>query len=154
MQYNKSNRLDQLSYAIRGPIFDKAQQLEATGQKIIQLNIGNPAPFGFDVPDEIVHDMILNLRNAQGYSHHMGIFSARKAVMHYTQQQGIKGVTIDDIYIGNGVSELIIMSMQAVVRAPGRGHPVICPGPPEDVDRCDPSAVSKDRGRRPPAEYS
>lgn len=74
MQYNKSNRLDQLSYAIRGPIFDKAQQLEATGQKIIQLNIGNPAPFGFDVPDEIVHDMILNLRNAQGYSHHMGIF--------------------------------------------------------------------------------
>ncbi|MFZ1526097.1 MAG: aminotransferase class I/II-fold pyridoxal phosphate-dependent enzyme, partial [Saprospiraceae bacterium] len=126
MQYNKSNRLDQLSYAIRGPIFDKAQQLEATGQKIIQLNIGNPAPFGFDVPDEIVHDMILNLRNAQGYSHHMGIFSARKAVMHYTQQQGIKGVTIDDIYIGNGVSELIIMSMQAVVND---GDEILVPSP-------------------------
>ena len=126
MQYTKSNRLDQLSYAIRGPIFDKAQQLEATGQKIIQLNIGNPAPFGFDVPDEIVHDMILNLRNAQGYSHHMGIFSARKAVMHYTQQQGIKGVTIDDIYIGNGVSELIIMSMQAVVN---EGDEILVPSP-------------------------
>lgn len=126
MQYKKSARLDQLSYAIRGPIFDKAQQLEASGQKIIQLNIGNPAPFGFDVPDEIVHDMIINLRNAQGYSHHMGIFSARKAVMHYTQQQGIKGVTIDDIFIGNGVSELIIMSMQAILND---GDEILVPSP-------------------------
>jgi len=72
--FQKSDRLAQLSYAIRGPVFDKAQQLEAMGQKIINLNIGNPAPFGFDVPDEIVQDMILNLRNAQGYSHHLGIF--------------------------------------------------------------------------------
>ncbi len=124
--FQKSDRLNNLSYAIRGPIFDKAQQLEALGQKIINLNIGNPAPFGFDVPDEIIHDMIINLRNAQGYSHHLGIFSARKAVMHYTQQQGIKGVSIDDIYIGNGVSELIIMSMQAVIN---EGDEVLIPAP-------------------------
>ena len=69
--FKKSERLNNLSYAIRGPIFDKAQQIEATGQKIINLNIGNPAPFGFDVPDEIIHDMMLNIRNAQGYSHHL-----------------------------------------------------------------------------------
>ncbi len=124
--FKKSDRLQNLSYAIRGPIFDKAQQLEAAGQKIINLNIGNPAPFGFDVPDEIMHDMIVNLRNAQGYSHHLGIFSARKAVMHYTQQQGIHGVTIDDIYIGNGVSELILMSMQAVVN---QGDEILVPSP-------------------------
>lgn len=122
----KSDRLNNLSYAIRGPIFDKAQQLEAMGQKIINLNIGNPAPFGFDVPDEIIYDMILNLRNAQGYSHHLGIFSARKAVMHYTQQQGIHGVTIDDIFIGNGVSELILMSMQSVVND---GDEILIPSP-------------------------
>jgi alanine-synthesizing transaminase len=122
----KSDRLNQLSYAIRGPIFDKAQQLEALGQKIINLNIGNPAPFGFDVPDEMIHDMILNLRSAQGYSHHLGIFPARKAVMHYTQQQGVHGVTIDDVYIGNGVSELIIMSMQAVVND---GDEILIPAP-------------------------
>jgi alanine-synthesizing transaminase len=126
MLFKKSDRLQNLSYAIRGPIFDKAQQLEAAGQKIINLNIGNPAPFGFDVPDEIMHDMIVNLRNAQGYSHHLGIFSARKAVMHYTQQQGIHGVTIDDIYIGNGVSELILMSMQAVVN---QGDEILVPSP-------------------------
>jgi alanine-synthesizing transaminase len=124
--YLKSDRLNDLSYAIRGPIFDKAQQLEAMGQKIINLNIGNPAPFGFDVPDEIIHDMILNLRNAQGYSHHLGIFSARKAVMHYTQQQGIHGVTIDDVFIGNGVSELILMSMQAIVN---QGDEILIPSP-------------------------
>ena len=122
----KSNRLNNLSYAIRGPIFDIAQQLEAMGQKIINLNIGNPAPFGFDVPDEIIHDMLINIRNAQGYSHHLGIFSARKAVMHYTQQQGVKGVTIEDIFIGNGVSELILMSMQAVLND---GDEVLIPSP-------------------------
>ena len=124
--YLKSNRLNNLSYAIRGPIFDKAQQLESSGQKIINLNIGNPAPFGFDVPDEIIQDMIANLRNAQGYSHHLGIFAARKAVMHYTQQQGIHSVTIDDVFIGNGVSELIIMSMQAIVN---EGDEILIPSP-------------------------
>jgi alanine-synthesizing transaminase len=126
MQINKSNRLNNLSYAIRGPVFDKAQQLEALGQKIINLNIGNPAPFGFDVPDEMVHDMILNLRNAQGYSHHLGIFSARKAVMHYTQQIGIPNVSIDDIFIGNGVSELIVMTMQALIND---GDEILLPSP-------------------------
>jgi len=123
---NKSNRLNNLSYAIRGPVFDKAQQLEAMGQKIINLNIGNPAPFGFDVPDEIIYDMIMNIRNAQGYSHHLGIFPARKAIMHYTQQIGIHGVTIDDIFIGNGVSELIVMTMQALLN---EGDEILLPSP-------------------------
>ncbi|MFB0945087.1 MAG: pyridoxal phosphate-dependent aminotransferase [Spirosomataceae bacterium] len=116
-EFLKSNRLNNLSYAIRGPVFEKAQQLEAMGQKIINLNIGNPAPFGFDVPDEIMHDMIMNLRNAQGYTHHLGIFSARKAIMHYTQQIGIPNVAIEDIFIGNGVSELIVMCMQALLNS-------------------------------------
>ncbi|MGL4630349.1 MAG: pyridoxal phosphate-dependent aminotransferase [Leadbetterella sp.] len=125
-EYKKSDRLGKLSYAIRGPIFEKAQQLEALGQKIINLNIGNPAPFGFDVPDEIVEDMILNLRNAQGYSHHLGIFAARKAVMHYCQQIGIKEVKIEDIFIGNGVSELIVMCMQALLNV---GDEILIPTP-------------------------
>ncbi len=124
--FYKSDRLNNLSYAIRGPIFDKAQALEAEGIKVTNLNIGNPAPFGFDVPDEMVHDMIYNLREAQGYSHHLGIFSARKAVMHYTQKQDIHGVTIDDIFIGNGVSELIMMSMQAIVND---GDEILVPSP-------------------------
>ncbi|GAB3514366.1 pyridoxal phosphate-dependent aminotransferase [Emticicia fontis] len=123
---NKSNRLNNLSYAIRGPVFEKAQQLEAMGQKIINLNIGNPAPFGFDVPDEIIYDMIMNIRNAQGYSHHLGIFPARKAIMHYTQQIGIHGVTIEDIFIGNGVSELIVMTMQALLN---EGDEILLPSP-------------------------
>jgi alanine-synthesizing transaminase len=125
-EFLKSNRLANLSYAIRGPVFEKAQQLEALGQKIINLNIGNPAPFGFDVPDEIVQDMILNLRNAQGYSHHLGIFSARKAIMHYTQQIGIRDVTIEDIFVGNGVSELIVMTMQALLND---GDEILIPSP-------------------------
>ncbi|SOE23348.1 alanine-synthesizing transaminase [Spirosomataceae bacterium TFI 002] len=125
-QYLKSERLNSLSYAIRGPIFEKAQQLENNGHKIINLNIGNPAPFGFDVPDEIMEDMILNLRNAQGYCHHLGIFPARKAVVHYTQQIGIKDVTIDDVFIGNGVSELIVMAMQALLNT---GDEMLIPSP-------------------------
>lgn len=125
-EIKKSDRLNNLSYAIRGPVFDKAQQLEAMGQKIINLNIGNPAPFGFDVPDEIMSDMILNLRNAQGYSHHLGIFSARKAIMHYTQQIGIKNVNIEDIFVGNGVSELIVMCMQALLN---NGDEILIPSP-------------------------
>jgi alanine-synthesizing transaminase len=125
-EFLKSNRLNNLSYAIRGPVFEKAQQLEAMGQKIINLNIGNPAPFGFDVPDEIMHDMIMNLRNAQGYTHHLGIFSARKAIMHYTQQIGISNVAIEDVFIGNGVSELIVMCMQALLNS---GDEVLVPSP-------------------------
>jgi alanine-synthesizing transaminase len=126
MEYKKSERLNNLSYAIRGPIFDKAQALEAAGHKIINLNIGNPAPFGFDVPDEIMEDMILNLRNAQGYCHHLGIFPARKAIMHYTQQIGIHDVHIEDIFIGNGVSELIVMCMQALINP---GDEILIPSP-------------------------
>jgi alanine-synthesizing transaminase len=122
----KSNRLESLNYAIRGPIYDKAQQMEALGQKIINLNIGNPASFGFDVPDEIIEDMILNIRNAQGYSHSLGIFAARKAIMHYTQQIGIQGVTIEDIFVGNGVSELIVMSMQGLLNT---GDEILVPSP-------------------------
>ena len=114
-QYLKSNRLNSLSYAIRGPIFDKAHEMQLAGQSIINLNIGNPAPFGLYEPDEIVHDIILNIQEAQGYSHHLGIFPARKAVMHYTQQIGIPDVTIDDVFIGNGVSELIVMTLQALL---------------------------------------
>lgn len=125
-EFLKSNRLNNLSYAIRGPVFEKAQQLEAMGHKIINLNIGNPAPFGFDVPDEIMHDMIMNLRNAQGYTHHLGIFSARKAIMHYTQQIGIPNVAIEDIFIGNGVSELIVMCMQALLNT---ADEVLVPSP-------------------------
>ncbi len=124
--YYHSNRLNNLSYAIRGPIFDKAQELEAAGIKVTNLNIGNPAPFGFDVPDAIIHDMINNLRAAQGYSHHLGIVSARNAVMHHTRQQGVKGVTIEDIFIGNGVSELIMMSIQAIVND---GDEILVPSP-------------------------
>ncbi len=125
-EIKKSDRLNNLSYAIRGPVFEKAQQLEALGHKIINLNIGNPAPFGFDVPDEIVSDMIMNIRNAQGYSHHLGIFSARKAVMHYSQQIGIKDVQMEDIFIGNGVSELIVMCMQALINT---GDEILIPSP-------------------------
>lgn len=124
--YLKSDRLSTLSYAIRGPIFDKAHEMQLAGQNIINLNIGNPAPFGLFTPDEIVQDMILNIGEAQGYSHHLGIFPARKAIMHYTQQIGIPEVTIDDIFIGNGVSELIVMTMQAMLN---EGDEILIPSP-------------------------
>ena len=123
----KSNKLSNVCYDIRGPIMDRARQMEEDGQKIIKLNIGNLAVFGFDAPEEIQQDMIRNLPNAAAYSDSKGIFAARKAVMHYTQQQGIQGVTLDDIYLGNGASELIVMSVNALlntgdevlVRVPG-----------------------------------
>ncbi|MBP7443092.1 MAG: aminotransferase, partial [Thauera sp.] len=100
----KSAKLAEVCYDIRGPVLVRAKQMEDEGHKIIKLNIGNLAAFGFDSPEEIQMDMIRNLPNAAGYSDSKGIFAARKAVMHYTQQKGIKGVTIEDIYIGNGVS--------------------------------------------------
>jgi len=111
----KSNRLHNVFYEIRGPVFEQAQQLELQGYKITRLNIGNPAPFGFDAPDEIIHDVIINLRRAQGYTDSKGLFAARKAIMHDSQQKGIPNVQIDDIYVGNGVSELILLSMQALL---------------------------------------
>ena len=99
---HKSAKLANVCYDIRGPIMDAARQMEEDGHKIIKLNIGNLAVFGFDAPEEIQQDMIRNLPNSAGYSDSKGIFAARKAVMHETQKQGIKGVTLDDIYLGNG----------------------------------------------------
>lgn len=122
----KSERLTHLKYDIRGPVYEKSLELESQGYKIISLNIGNPATFGFDAPDEIVHDIILNIRNAQGYSDSRGLFAARKAVMHHTQNIGLPGITINDIYIGNGVSELIMLSMQALLN---EGDEVLIPSP-------------------------
>ncbi|MEW5839226.1 MAG: pyridoxal phosphate-dependent aminotransferase [Pseudomonadota bacterium] len=111
----KSSKLANVCYDIRGPVMARAQQMEEEGHRIIKLNIGNPAPFGFEAPEEIMQDVILNLGSASGYSDSKGLFSARKAVMHYTQTKGIRGVKIEDIYIGNGVSELIVMAMQALL---------------------------------------
>jgi alanine-synthesizing transaminase len=111
----KSAKLANVLYDIRGPIMDAARQMEDEGQKIIKLNLGNLAPFGFDAPEEIQQDMIRNLPNSAGYSDSKGIFAARKAVMHETQKQGIAGVTLDDIYLGNGASELITMATNALL---------------------------------------
>ena len=111
----KSAKLANVLYDVRGPIVDAAKQMEDEGQKIIRLNIGNMAPFGFDAPEEIQQDMIRNLPDSAGYSDSKGIFAARKAVMHYSQQQGIEGVTLDDIYLGNGASELIVMATNALL---------------------------------------
>ncbi|MGE8546514.1 pyridoxal phosphate-dependent aminotransferase [Alcaligenes sp. Marseille-Q7550] len=111
----KSSKLANVLYDIRGPIMDRAKQMEDEGQKLIKLNIGNLAVFGFDAPEEIQLDMIRNLPNSAGYSDSKGIFAARKAVMHYTQEQGIEGVTLEDIYLGNGASELIAMATNALL---------------------------------------
>ena len=111
----KSAKLANVLYDIRGPIMDAARQMEDEGQKIIKLNLGNLAVFGFDAPEEIQQDMIRNLPNSAGYSDSKGIFGARKAVMHETQKQGIAGVTLDDIYLGNGASELIAMATNALL---------------------------------------
>ncbi|MBD3892512.1 pyridoxal phosphate-dependent aminotransferase [Hydrogenophaga sp.] len=122
----KSAKLAQVCYDIRGPIMDAARQLEEEGHKVIKLNIGNMAPFGFDAPEEIQQDMIRNLPNSAGYSDSKGIFAARKAVMHYTQQQGVKGVALEDIYLGNGASELIVMAVNALLNA---GDEMLMPAP-------------------------
>jgi alanine-synthesizing transaminase len=111
----KSSKLDNVCYDIRGQIAAEAKRLEDEGHKILKLNIGNPAPFGFEAPDDILKDVIHNLPSSQGYSESQGIYSARVAVMQYFQQQGIKDVMVDDIFIGNGVSELIVMAMQALL---------------------------------------
>jgi len=122
----KSAKLANVLYDIRGPIMDAARQMEEEGHKIIRLNIGNLAVFGFDAPEEIQQDMIRNLPNSAGYSDSKGIFAARKAVMHYTQQQGIKGVTLDDVYLGNGASELIAMATNALL---DDGDELLLPAP-------------------------
>ncbi|MEO8248468.1 MAG: pyridoxal phosphate-dependent aminotransferase [Burkholderiales bacterium] len=112
---HKSAKLANVCYDIRGPIMEHARQMEEEGHKIIKLNIGNLAVFGFDAPEEIQQDMIRNLPDSSGYSDSKGIFAARKAVMHETQKQGIAGVTLDDIYLGNGASELIVMATNALL---------------------------------------
>ncbi|PWW45929.1 pyridoxal phosphate-dependent aminotransferase [Melaminivora alkalimesophila] len=122
----KSSKLSNVLYDVRGPIVDAARQMEDEGQKIIKLNIGNLAPFGFDAPEEIQQDMIRNLPNSAGYSDSKGIFAARKAVMHYTQEQGVVGVTLDDIYLGNGASDLIVMATNALL---DDGDELLVPAP-------------------------
>ncbi|MBJ7418922.1 MAG: pyridoxal phosphate-dependent aminotransferase [Rhodoferax sp.] len=122
----KSAKLANVCYDIRGPIMDRARQMEEDGQKIIKLNIGNLAVFGFDAPEEIQQDMIRNLPNSSGYSDSKGIFAARKAVMHETQKQGIKGVALDDIYLGNGASELIVMATNGLL---DDGDELLLPAP-------------------------
>ena len=122
----KSAKLANVCYDIRGPIMDRARQMEEEGQKIIKLNIGNLAVFGFDAPEEIQQDMIRNLPNSAGYSDSKGIFAARKAVMHETQKQGIRGVTLDDIYLGNGASELIVMATNGLL---DDGDEMLLPAP-------------------------
>tara|TARA_R110000787_G_scaffold38998_8_gene97872 strand:+ start:770 stop:1987 length:1218 start_codon:yes stop_codon:yes gene_type:complete len=124
--FQKSTKLDSVCYDIRGPVLDQANRLEEEGHRILKLNIGNPAAFGFEAPDEIIQDVILNLVEAQGYSHSKGIFSARKAVMQRCQIQGIAGVEIEDVILGNGVSELIVMSMQALLND---GDEILVPAP-------------------------
>lgn len=122
----KSKKLSNVCYDIRGPVLDKARQMKEEGYKIIELNIGNLAMFGFDPPDEIVQDMIRNLPAAAGYTDSKGLFAPRRAIVHYTQEKHIAGVTVDDIYLGNGASELIVMGMQALLN---NGDEVLIPMP-------------------------
>ena len=125
-EFRKSKKLDNVCYDIRGPVMAEAERLQAEGANILKLNIGNTAPFGFFTPDEVVRDMIMNLRDAEGYCDSKGIFAARKAVMHNCQQKNIRGVDVDDIYLGNGVSELIQMSMNGLLDS---GDEVLIPAP-------------------------
>ena len=122
----KSAKLANVAYDIRGPVLDKARQMQEEGHKIIQLNIGNVAAFGLMPPDEIVQDMIRNLPDAAGYTDSKGLFAPRKAVVHYTQEKGVLGVTVDDVYLGNGASELIQMAISALVND---GDEILIPAP-------------------------
>ena len=125
-ELRKSDKLRGVCYDIRGPVLDYANKLEDEGQKILKLNIGNPAPFGFHAPDEIIRDVIYNLRDAEGYSHSKGLFAARKAVVHRCQSDGLLNTDINDVIMGNGVSELIVMAMQALLNS---GDEVLVPAP-------------------------
>ncbi|NOT14881.1 MAG: pyridoxal phosphate-dependent aminotransferase [Methylotenera sp.] len=122
----KSTKLANVCYDIRGPVLQRARQMEEEGHHIIKLNIGNPAAFGFEVPEEIQQDVIRNMSKAAGYTDSKGLFEPRKAIMHYTQSKHIQGVTVDDIFIGNGVSELIVMSMQGLLN---NGDQILVPMP-------------------------
>jgi alanine-synthesizing transaminase len=122
----KSRKLDNVLYDIRGPVLDEAKRLEEEGYQILKLNTGNPAPFGLFAPDEVLHDLIINLPQTQGYSDSNGLFSARKAVMQYCQQKNIRGVEIDDVFMANGVSEAITMAMLALLDS---GDEMLVPSP-------------------------
>ncbi len=125
-EVRQSSKLQNVRYDVRGPILVEAQRLEAEGHRILKLNIGNPAPFGFEAPDAILQDMIRHLPNAQGYSDSKGIYSARTAVANFYQAEGLRDVDVDDVFIGNGVSELITMVLQALV---DNGDEILIPAP-------------------------
>ena len=125
-KFEKSSKLDNVLYDVRGPVVDEAARMEEDGMEILKLNIGNPAPFGFSAPQEVILDMLSNIRGSQGYSDSKGIFSARKAIMQYSQIKKIPGVTMNDIYTGNGVSELINLCMQALLN---NGDEILIPSP-------------------------
>ncbi|HEL2042380.1 TPA: pyridoxal phosphate-dependent aminotransferase [Streptococcus suis] len=125
-QFNKSTKLDDVAYDIRGPVLEEAMRMRANGEQILRLNTGNPAEFGFTAPDEVIRDLIHNVRKSEGYSNSKGIFSARKAIMQYCQLKKFPNVDIEDIYLGNGVSELIVMSMQGLL---DNGDEVLVPMP-------------------------
>lgn len=124
--FKKSAKLDNVLYDVRGPVVAEAAKMEAAGTQVLKLNIGNPAPFGFRTPDEVIYDMRSQLTECEGYSDSKGLFAARKAIMQYAQLKGIPNVTIDDIYTGNGVSELINLCMSALL---DDGDEVLIPSP-------------------------
>lgn len=124
--FEKSTKLDNVLYDVRGPVVDAAAKMEEDGMEVLKLNIGNPYPFGFSAPQEVILDMLSNIRTSQGYSDSKGIFSARKAIMQYSQIKNIPGVTMNDIYTGNGVSELINLCMQALLN---NGDEILIPSP-------------------------
>ncbi|OLT24038.1 aminotransferase [Actinomadura sp. CNU-125] len=126
MQVNQSGKLTNVCYDIRGPVLKRAKQLEAEGHRILKLNIGNPAPFGFEAPPELLQDMIRNLPDAHGYSDSKGILAARRAVVQRFEENGVAGVDVEDVYLGNGVSELIVMTLQALLN---NGDEVLIPAP-------------------------
>ena len=125
-EINKSSRLNDICYDIRGPVLEKVKLMEDEGQKIIKLNIGNLAQFGFDPPEEIIQDMIRNISNASSYSDSKGMFAPRKSIMQYSQEKLISGVEINDIFLGNGASELIMLSMNALIN---NSDEVLVPAP-------------------------
>jgi alanine-synthesizing transaminase len=126
VEVNQSNKLLHVAYDVRGPVLEEAQRLEEDGHRILKLNIGNPAPFGFEAPEAILRDMIRNLPSAQGYCDSKGLFPARKAVEQYYESRGVTGLSVDDIYLGNGVSELISMTLQGLLND---GDEVLIPSP-------------------------
>jgi hypothetical protein len=125
-EFGKSRKLDNVLYDVRGPVVDEAARMEENGTNVLKLNIGNPAPFGFRTPDEVIYDMSRQLTDCEGYSNSKGLFSARKAIMQYAQLKKLPNVTVEDIYTGNGVSELINLSMSALL---DNGDEVLVPAP-------------------------